>query len=59
MYIEAEKGLKEAIDRAAKEFAEQAYLKPTHEEEILTFNAMSRALQVILNYQREHKSTKR
>ena len=56
MYIEAEKGLREAIDRAAEEFAEQAYIKPTSEEKHLTFNAMSRALQVILNYQREHQS---
>lgn len=51
MYIEAEKGLREAIDQAAREFAEQAYLKPTTEESHLTFNAMNRALQVVLRYQ--------
>lgn len=58
MYIEAEKGLRDVVDRAAKEFAEQAYILPTLEEGTLIYNAMSRALQVILNYQREHLSTK-
>lgn len=59
MYIEAEQGLKQAVDRAAAEFAEQAYIRPTPEERHLTFNAMQRALQVILNYQREHQSSER
>lgn len=59
MYIEAEKGLREALDRAAKEFAQLAYIQPTSAEQHITFNAMNRALQVILNYQLEHQSVKK
>lgn len=57
MYIEPEKELKEAVDRAADEFAGQALANS--EEATLIFTAMQRAMQVILNYQRERQSTKR